>query len=1039
MHKNRIVLVALLCLLGIQGESAMTTYPDDAYSRSMVDRLPTFEMRACSPGEGVFERASMFAVNEMSLVRRSGGWSTRWRIRSNGTDTASLSAECPLIRREPTSLSFRVRNNSAKSVLVKAQYAEFPWHPGSANQAVEWVLGEPQKVEPMTERTVEFRFADARWPDRTEPPTPRYPGVMRLSIQGLEKDADYELFLNDCTYHYPPAPGLQVTKLRCPPILHPGQKAEFAIDAVGACLVPPDVDSHAVGACLAPPGTPSQAAQGTPLQPGGRVIDLEVRREPWVVWRIRLTPGEIDDLAKGRCRVKRTVPFYLAPGPATVGLVADGYRADGPEAEVEIACSGRASVPASDVVSRHGGTATTCDGGFGRHGGTATTQSVANELPRVERRMYHGRPTLFVNGKPFPWTGYQSPDFQPGNAADFGRSGASVLTIQCDLGRYCPRPGVYDYGSVDEQVASAFAANPDAMIFLAINLRLPPIWDQTHEDQLVRINGLIWEEGIGNRAGSIASEEWYRDQELELRKLLRYCKAQPWASRLLGMWLMGEVTSEWFAWGSNDKLFGDYSQPNEDRFGAPIPPPSERSCPGYDFYPPERKMAAAYNQYYADLTSETICRLAKVSKEETGGRSINAVFFGYVIQLAGEFRGPIGGNFAVEKVLADPNVDVIGGVPLHNFRDFLNGYSVYISATESVLAAGKIYCDSNDLFSWLHPLHWYREYDPGNPQNGAIQMQRRETANNAVHGAGNEWFSLMPSWHHDAGLQADFARQIRVAGEALKYDRTPTEEIAFVVDGPTFAWSCPESEYLRWTNTQLLFHCGRTGAPVGVWLLSDLDRLPERIKLVVIACATAAKPEDIARLERLIEKGGRTIIVVGAPGLVNPVQGVWQPDAVSGLLGLPIQIEDASLPARMTLTDGTPITDTDATVRPRAFIEGEGFLRYSDGKSAGAERPLANGGRLIWCGIPPHSTALIRQWAQEAGVHFYAPQEYCVYSSRELVSVTSPKAGSVKLAWPTPVTIRDLFDGWEGSGQEIDCPFDPGQTRLFAVRPTGTS
>ena len=912
---SRIVLgVILLCLPAIPGFGApMTTYPDDAYSRPMEDRLPTFEMRACSPGEGVFERAAQFAVNEMTLVERKGGSSTRWRIRSKGASVAALSAECPMIRREPRSVSFRVFNNSPKNILIKAQYAEYPWHPGSADQALAWELSEDQKVEAGQERRVEFRFADARWPDRTMPAKPRYPGVMRLYVVGVEKDADYELYLNDYTFHYSPAAGLQVTELRCSLAEH---RADFEVQAAGRVA--------------------------------DRTIDLEVRREPWVIWRIRLTPEEVADLAAGQCHVRRSVPSYLRSDSASVGLVADGYRVEGQAASIRI------------------------------------ENDSHPELPKIERRQYNGRPTLFVNGKPFSWTGYQCTDFQPRNAGDFGRSGTRVLTIQCDLGRYCPKPGQYDYGSVDEQVATALAANPSAMIFLAINLRLPPVWDQTHEDDLVRIatdsGTIIWEEGIGNRVGSLASEAWQRDQELELRRLLRYCKSQLWANRLLGMWLMGEVTAEWFAWGSNDKQFADYSRPNEERFGKPIPPPEVRNPSGYDFYP--EPTAPAYNQYYADLTAETISRLAHAAKDEMGGRTLVAVFYGYLIQLAGEFRGPIGGNFALKRVLDDPNVDVIGGVPLHNFRDFLNGYSVYISATESILAAGKLYCDSNDLFSWLHPLHWYREYDRQDPRHGALQMQRRETANNAAHGAGNEWFSLMASWHHDAGLQADFARQNRVMRESLGYDRTPTEEIAFVVDESTFGWACPQSEYLRLTNTQLLFHCGRTGAPVGVWLLSDLDRLPDRIKFVVIACANAARPEDIAKLRKLIEKGGWTILAVGAPGLIDPIKGVPNPKAVSDLLGLLV----------------------------------------------------GNGGRLITRDEPPLSTESLRQWAQEAGVHFYAPQEYFVYSSKELVSVTSPKAGEVKLIWPKKVVIRDLFDGWEGSGKVIPCPFDAGQTRLFAVR-----
>lgn len=168
----------------------------------------------------------------------------------------------------------------------------------------------------------------------------------------------------------------------------------------------------------------------------------------------------------------------------------------------------------------------------------------------------------------------------------------------------------------------------------------------------------------------------------------------------------------------------------------------------------------------------------------------------------------------------------------------------------------------------------------------------------------------------------------------------------------------------------------------GVWLLSDLDRLPDRIKFVVIACANAARPEDIAKLKRLITEGGRTILVAGAPGLIDPVKGIRNPDEVSKLLSLPTK----------------------------------------------------NGGRLIVRDAPPLSTELLRQWAQEAGVHFYAPQEYFVYSSKELVSVTSPNAGQVTLTWPKKVVIRDLFDGWQGSGSEITCPFDAGQTRLFAVR-----
>jgi hypothetical protein len=67
-------------------------------------------------------------------------------------------------------------------------------------------------------------------------------------------------------------------------------------------------------------------------------------------------------------------------------------------------------------------------------------------------------------------------------------------------------------------------------------------------------------------------------------------------------------------------------------------------------------------------------------------------------------------------------------------------------------------------------------------------------------------------------------------------------------------------------------------------------------------------------------------------------------------------------------------------------------------------------------------------------VHCYAPPEFTVHASRELVAITAPAAGEATLRWPGRVQVRDLFDGWSAAGAEFACPFAAGQTRLFAVR-----
>jgi hypothetical protein len=561
----------------------------------------------------------------------------------------------------------------------------------------------------------------------------------------------------------------------------------------------------------------------------------------------------------------------------------------------------------------------------------------------------------------------------------------------------------------------ALQANPDAYLTLRVALSLPPFWLQQHPESraLVRTDqgDLTWEE-TGTVACSLASGEWRAQQEQELRLLIRHCMKQPWASRLAGFMIMGEVTEEWFAWGCNDGFYADYSKVNENAFGewckaksypwTRIPDPAARKKPGQDLYAEDDagRASAAYAQYCSDKTAETIAHFARVVKEETDGRSLTGVFYGYVIQLAGEPRQHLSGHFALRRLCDDSNLDFFSGIPLHNFRSLGDGYDTYVSATESILAAGKLFLNENDLFSWLHNLTWYTEYDTENPRGGAITMHQRVLANDMIHGTMRQWFSLLASWHHDAGLQKEFRRAIELNNTAIQYDRSPVEEIAFVVDDTSFAWMPPESSLSRETNADLMRTFARTGAPLGVWLLSDLDRLPERIRMVVVASATAAHAEDITRLKALIERGGKTIVVAGPVGLVDPATQKWDPQAPAAITGLDVKADTTS----------------------------------GSGKGLILERPLSANGRLVWIGAPITDSGLARQWVETAGAHCYAPTGNTVYASRDLVSVTATTGGNLLIAWPESVAVKDLLTDWTASGKQMDCAFVTGQTRLFHVQ-----
>jgi hypothetical protein len=959
-------------------------YPDDAFSRPGTDRRPAFEtLDGVGPFLMVDDRAAYFADQDFRLHAEAGRTLTRWRFRSRGLDHNVLVIQ-ERIRRAPRSISLRVANRSTNAVSVQMEVHELGWLPVREHTAAAWTLGAARALEPGSDQVIAFPISEARAEGRDRI---RYPlGDILIKVNGVKPDVPYEFRFSDLTVHYDPAPGIVVRSLsaECS-----GSDVAVRIEA----SVPPTVQAP---------------------------LDLEFRRNERVLWRIRLSADEVMALTSGKCTVRRPVPWWIPDGPLVVGLVAGGYRASGPEAVLQI-------------PRRSTGTA---------------------RLPRVERRSHNGRPTVFIDGKPFNWRGYSSYDYVPGSVGEFGASSANMFCVPTCAGRHIyqvagptwPAEGRTDFGELDERVCFSLQANPDAMISLRVALAMPPWWLQLNEDELARVETargtLIWEEFAHARVASIASEKWFAAQARALGDLIRHCKAQPWASRLVAIWLMGETTEEWFAWGSNDGYFSDYSRPMVEAFRratneSRMPRPDERKAPGWDVYPDTEagRRAAAYHGFLSDLTARVLGRFARVVKRETQGRTLVCCFLGYVIQLAGEKRQALSGHFGLRRALDDPNLDLFAGVPLHDFRDLSNGYNPYCSATESIQAAGKLLCDENDLFSWLHNSLWHVLYDPADPRAGAISMHERECANDAVHGTIQQKFSLAASWHHDAELQRAFAHQARVYRDAMDADRTPAEEIAFLVDDTSFAWTPPETTLPAIANKHVLHDLGRTGAPVGVWLLSDVDRLPDRIRFVVVASSYAATGPDIAKLSQAIARGGRTFYVIGPPGLVDVERRSWSLDRPARTLGLPIRIRTDELPGVVVLTGEERGIPSLAKVRPRAEGDGNGWLRYADGPCAGLERPLPNGRRLIWSGVPVVESALFRRWIERAGVHCHAPVGFFVHASRELVAITAPSSGEVTLRWPHALSAVDMLDGWKGSGATFLCPFRTGQTRLFRIAP----
>jgi hypothetical protein len=315
-------------------------------------------------------------------------------------------------------------------------------------------------------------------------------------------------------------------------------------------------------------------------------------------------------------------------------------------------------------------------------------------------------------------------------------------------------------------------------------------------------------------------------------------------------------------------------------------------------------------------------------------------------------------------------------------------------------------------------------------------MNRRILADDVVNGISRYWYSLLSSWHDDEQLQREFGSMHRIQAESLGWDRTPQPEIGFLIDDTSFDWVTPHSKSFRLSNADFLFALAKSGAPIGVYLLSDVAKLPESVKLVVVANAVAADPEDLARLSSVIEKGGRKFLAVGSIGLINPLSQQWNLDAPAKWLGLPVATHAATRSGILRATATGSILVDAGPVNPYATAKEEGWATYvsanpADRALGGANRPLKGEGSLTWSALPLTNIEAVRSFVLSSGARCYAPMGYVVNAAKGVVSVTAPMAGTVKLAFPGNGRWIDAFDGSTYTGGTFKCTFAKGQTRLF--------
>ncbi|XHR29713.1 MAG: hypothetical protein ACFUZC_03965 [Chthoniobacteraceae bacterium] len=395
----------------------------------------------------------------------------------------------------------------------------------------------------------------------------------------------------------------------------------------------------------------------------------------------------------------------------------------------------------------------------------------------------------------------------------------------------------------------------------------------------------IW----GYQISALGTGEWIPHQYRE--RGLDYSPPNVAAFRT---WLAQKYSSDkefQTAWGNDSIKRTEAEIPVDRDHRFPITAPVTNS-PIQAFYDlPRERDWVDYSEFVSDDTATTICRLAKVGKEACGGGKKIITFYGYIFELPGSMCG----HLKAEKVLRDPNVDMMAAPISYQpySQRLVAGVGGPMSAVDSMPLHQKTWVNEDDLHTHAEAKEafvpkWY--WDSQNPEFSVPKdlaetqgILSRNLAFASFHHAATWWMDLYGGgWYSDPGLwdlwKGELGSQLRdVRAGSLPL----SPEVAVIVDEQSRLY-----EKFTWTSRELYSGLRNavmgSGASVGFYYLNDyLDgKVPQTSATVFVNLWHVDDRKEL--LKARIEERGGVVIWQYAPAFVDKnAEGVTELTGIS--------------------------------------------------------------------------------------------------------------------------------------------------------------
>lgn len=704
----------------------------------------------------------------------------------------------------------------------------------------------------------------------------------------------------------------------------------------------------------------------------------------------------------------------------------------------------------------------------------------------AEIRQHNGVPTLFIDGQPmfagYMWGAPPAPDeFRNADIAR-GYAAAGIHLYAFDVGssgtppEWCgPHPSSlpagtvrdhFDFSTVETRFQQVIKVDPLARFHLRVHLEMPSWWHSLYPDECELVSN-------GERRNqSFASIVW-RDQACAfLRAYIAHVKQIGMDERVIAYQTGAGTTGEWVKETAMSRPCGDYSKPMHAHFrqwlraryadeqalrsawrdqrvtfdNAEVPlADAQLHTRHFTFRDPHQEQQVIdYYRCLSDLCADLVIDFNRTVKEATQGRALAGAFFGYLSELAwnSSFFGSgtesetaatqQSGHLGLQRVLHSPYVDFIVSPYSYGFRG-IGGEGAPMLPLESVRQHGKLYIYEEDS-----RVHTAQDDEYGHVYTNAdsISVLRRNLAQVLTHGSGIWWLGEHINTHADASF-VPVLRQFAELGDfAMKLDRTPSADIAVVLDDESFLYQETQNDLiLPLIFQQRLWGLPRMGAPFDFYLLDDLlNREAPPYRLYIMLNAFALRESRRNALKQIVQRDGRTVLWLYAAGYLNPDR---QPpislDYMEDLTGIHFAQGSHPWGPMMHIVDFQhKITrelpqdiqwGTNSRLGPVFHVADSdahelGQVVHAMGRCKPGfvvkTLPAADGNRYwtsVYCAAPNLPAPVLRGIARFAGAHIYSADGDVLYATRDLLAVHTVAGGWRVFDLPSPVqVVVDLFE-----------------------------